>query len=79
MNKVTLSVDEENLKTVLTVLNNLKTGLIKNIEINGKASIVRTPPYKPKTKTIMKDDDFTANDSSGKYVNPAAYKQRFKR
>lgn len=78
MNTITLSIDDENLETVLTILNNLKTGLIKNIETNTKVSKVRTPPYQPKAKTIMKDDDFGTNDSSGKYINPAAYKQRLK-
>ncbi|QOY53024.1 hypothetical protein [Candidatus Sulfurimonas baltica] len=54
----------------------MKAGLIKNIGTNGKASKVRTPPYQPKVKAIIKDDDFGTNDSSGKYINPAAYKQR---
>ncbi|QOY50936.1 hypothetical protein [Candidatus Sulfurimonas baltica] len=54
----------------------MKAGLIKDIETNGKVSKVRTPPYQPRIKTIMKDDDFGTNDSSGKYINPAAYKQR---
>ena len=79
MNEIKISVDDENLETLLTILNNLKTGLITKIEINAKASKVRTPPYQPKTKQIMRDDDFGTNDSSGKYINPATYKQRLKK
>lgn len=78
MNEIKISVDDKNLETVLTILNNLKTGLISEIHTNVKASKVRTPPYQPKTKPIMQDDDFGTNDSSGKYINPAAYKQRLK-
>ncbi|SMP86143.1 hypothetical protein SAMN06313540_10313 [Epsilonproteobacteria bacterium SCGC AD-308-E02] len=78
MNEIKLSVDDKNLETVLTILNNLKTGLITDIETNGKISKVRPTQYQPKMKTIMKDDDFGTKDSSGKYINPAAYKQRLK-
>ena len=67
MNEITISVDDKNLETVLTILNNLKTGLIKKIETNGKVS-----------KQIMRDDDFGTKDNSGKYINPAAYKLRLK-
>jgi len=31
MAKITLEIDDKNMDTVLTILNNLKTGLIKNI------------------------------------------------
>lgn len=79
MNEIKLSVDDKNLETVLTILNNLKAGLISEIHTSGKASKVRTPPYQPKVKQIMKDDDFGTTDSSGKYINPAAYKQRLKK
>lgn len=78
MNEIKLSVDDKNLETVLTILNNLKTGLIKNIETNGTPAKARHTQYQPKIKTIMKDDDFGTTDSSGKYINPAAYKQRLK-
>lgn len=76
MNEIKLLVDEKNLETVLSILNNLKSGLISEIHTNAKVSKVRTPAYQPKTKAIMKDDDFGTSDSSGKYINAAAYKQR---
>jgi hypothetical protein len=78
MNEIKLSVDDKNLETVLTVLNNLKSGLISEIHTNGAAVKTKHTPYQPKIKAVMKDDDFGTSDSSGKYINPAAYKQRLK-
>ena len=80
MNEIKLSVDDEKLETVLTILNNLKDGLIVNIETNGKASNVRrTTQYQPKTNTIIREENSGINDSSGKYANAAVYKDKIKR
>ena len=78
MNKqIKLTVDEKNLETILTILNNLKTGLISNIDIDFKVK-TRTTQYQPKTNTIIKEENSGTHDNSGKYINPAAYKQRLK-
>jgi len=79
MNEIKLSVNDDNLETVLSILNNLKDGLISNIETNGKSAKARTTQYKPKTNTIIKEENSGTNDSSGKYVSASAYKQRLKR
>ncbi len=79
MNEIKLSVDDKNLETVVTILENLKSGLLENIEINGRASKTRATQYQPKTNRIIKEQDSGVNDSSGKYVNPAAYRQRLKK
>ena len=78
MNEIKLSVDDEKLETVLTILNNLKDGLIVSIETNGKAAKSRHTQYKPKTNTIIREEDSGTNDSSGKYANAAAYRSRLK-
>ncbi len=78
MNEIKLSVDDKNLETVLTVLNNLKDGLITNIKTNDKSSKTSTTKYQPKTNTIIRDEDSGTNDSSGKYINPASYKQKLR-
>ena len=79
MNKITLSVNDENVETVLTVLNNLKAGLINEIVTNGE-SIKRSPTqHQPKSNTIIREEDSGTNDTSGKYSNAAAYKRRLKR
>ena len=78
MNEIKLSVDDNNLQTVLTVLNNLKTGLIREIQTNGKKANTKTTRYQPKTNTIIKEEESGTADKSGKYINPTAYKQRLK-
>ena len=79
MNEVKLSVDDEKLETVLTILNNLKDGLIVNIETNGKTVKKIHTQYQPKTNTIIREENSATNDSSGKYASAAAYKDRIKR
>ena len=80
MNEIKLSVDEKNLEIVMNILQNLKDGLIEKIETNSKTSNVRrTTQYQPKTNTIIREENSGTNDSSGKYANAAAYKDRIKR
>lgn len=79
MNEIKIHVDDKNLETMLTVLDNLKTGLISDMQINGKTSSKKTTRYQPKTNTVIREEESGANDTSGKYINPAAYKQRLKK
>ena len=78
MSEIKLSVDDKNLDTILTIINNLKAELISDIQINGKSTTAKTTKYQPKTNTIIKEENSGTNDTSGKYINPAAYKQRLK-
>jgi len=79
MNKITLSVDDKNLETVMNILQNLKNGLIDKIETNDKISNVRkTTQYQPKTNTIIREEESGTSDTSGKYISAKAYKDRFK-
>lgn len=77
MQEIKLKVEDENLETVMTILNNLKDGLISDINSTGKTR--RTTQYKPKTNTIIREEESGTADTSGKYINPAAYKQRLKK
>lgn len=77
MHEIKLKVEDKNLETVMTILNSLKDGLISNIESTGKTT--RPTQYKPKVNTIIKEENSGTADSSGKYINPAAYKQRLKK
>ena len=80
MKEIKLSVEDKNLEVVLTILQNLKTGLISEIESDTKVSKTkRDTQYQPKTKTIIREEHSGTADKSGKYINPAAYKQRLKR
>ncbi|MCD6190506.1 MAG: hypothetical protein J7K14_03070 [Sulfurimonas sp.] len=79
MNEIKLSVDEKNLKIVMNILENLKDGLIEKIEANSKTSSMRrSTQYRPKTNTIIKEEESGTSDTSGKYINAAAYKNRLK-
>ena len=78
MNEIKLSVNDENLETVLTILNSLKDGLIDKIETNGKSLKSKSTQYKPKTNTIIKEEDSATNDKSGKY-SVSAYRERLKK
>ncbi len=78
MNEIKLSVDNKNLDIVLAILENLKDGLIANIQTNGKTKL-KTTQYKPKTNTIIREEQSGTNDTNGKYLNPLAYKQRLRK
>ena len=79
MNEIKLLVDDKNLETIVNIIENLKSGLIQNIEINSKTTKIRTTQYQPKTNKIIKEEDSATNDTSSKYMNPATYKQRLKK
>jgi len=70
MAKIVLEVEQKELDTVLLILNNLKAGLINNIEIDKKRSY-NTP--KP-----IKKEPLQPVSLSGKYVDPQTFKERLK-
>lgn len=78
MNTIKLSVDDKHLETVLTILNNLKDDLIVNVEVNAKVD-TKTTQYKPKTNTIIREENSGTNDRSGKYANASTYRDRLKK
>lgn len=73
MSKIILDVNNQDTKTVLTILNNLKSGLIKNIKIEEENS-----------KYISKDTyneikESKKNISTSKYLSPNEFKNRLKK
>lgn len=76
MNEIKLSVDDKNLELVMNILENLKEGLITNIQTNGTKKKKHTQ-YQPKANTIIREENSGTNDTSGKY-SVDAYKQRLK-
>ncbi len=80
MNEIKLLVDDKHLEVVLSILENLKVGLIDRLEINEKVSKVRrVTQYQLKTNTIIKEEESGTADKSGKYASAAVYKDRVKR
>ena len=80
MNEIKISVDDKNLDTVLTIIKNLKDGLLTNIKVNGGEETRKknSSQYKPRTNTIIREEESGTHDTTGKYINPSAYKQRLK-
>lgn len=69
MAKIVLDVEERNIDAVKNILDNLKEGLIRNIEINQRR-------YVPKTKVL--EDEFLPKNTptTGKYISPNEFKKR---
>ena len=78
MNKITLDVSEQNREIVLVILENLKTGLIQNIEVDKTTQKHKTA-YKPKLNKVIYENEQMSENISGKYLNPASYKKRLKK
>lgn len=79
MKLINLHVEDKEFETVMTILNNLKDGLIKNIEIDGKSVNVKQTRYQPKSNKVIYEDESGTNDKSGKYLSPNEYKKRLKK
>ena len=79
MNDITLKVDDKNLQTLLTILENLKEGLIEEMTVNGKSSSLNSTQYKPRVNTIIKEEESGTHDTSGKYASITLYKQRLQK
>ena len=79
MNSITLEVEDANLQTVFSILENLKDGLVADIALNGKSTKVRQTQYQPKANRVIKEDESGTRDTSGKYASASLYKQRLQK
>lgn len=72
MAKIVLDISEKNIDTVKNILDNLKVGLIDNIEVQQRKYMAKNKP--------LEDDFIPKNKSSkGKYLSPNEFKTRIKR
>ena len=74
MQEIKLKVEDKNVETLMMILENLKDGLIAEITSSSKTST----RYQPKLNRVIKESESGTADTSGKYINPATYKQRLK-
>ncbi len=77
MAKITLEVQNKNIDTVLTILQNLKEDLIEEIVVDKKRSYnkpKRIEPVKP-----LQDAPQPVTVSTGKYIDPQTFKERLRR
>jgi len=70
MEKITLDIKNDNLETVLLILESLKDGLIENIKVN-KSPKKYKPMYQPPINKVIKEGE----PQNGKYMNPSKYKE----
>ena len=70
MKEITLHVNDENVETLLNILNNLKEGLI--VDMTSTHSVKAPTKYTPPTNKVILEGD----SAKGKYINASAYKQR---
>lgn len=76
MSKITLDVDKKDVNTVLTILNNLKAGLVKNLHVDNKA-ITNSMQGKKAVKQAILEDEFIAKPTTtSKYLSKAAYREK---
>jgi len=71
MSKITLEIDDKDLPTVLNILENLKSGLIKNLSVN---KINNIKPVKSSLDKI--ETQSTQQLNSNKYLSKSKYKQK---
>ena len=78
MAKITIDVDNKDKDVVLTILKNLKSGLIKNIQVDNKNianSSIKKAPQKP-----LEDDFFPKPiSSSTRYLSKEDFKAKLKK
>lgn len=74
MSKITIDVKSENIQVILSILENLKDGLVENIEVDKSVSRYK-PAYQPKANKVIKENE----PVSGKYIDSASFKQRLKK
>ena len=77
MSKITLDIDDKNIDTILTILNNLKPGLIKNLSTSASSINSRIQAKKVlKGQNIEEDEFMSKTPSMGKYLSKSAYKNK---
>ncbi len=74
MKQIKLNVQDDKVEIVLNILNNLKDGLISNVEIS-EINLTSQTQYKPILNKIIDENE----KPHGKYLSPKAYKAKFEK
>jgi len=84
--KIVLEVDENNLGSVITLLNSLKEGLITKMEVSSclreessKTDTKKFTRYQPKTDRVIYEEEQSELKSMGKYLDLAEFKKRLRK
>ena len=73
MKQIKLNIEDDKLEIVLTILNNLKDGLISSIQ--SETNILPTTKYQPKQNKIIQENE----KPQGKYLSSASYKAKLEK
>jgi hypothetical protein len=74
MKQIKLNIEDDKLEIVLTILNNLKNGLISSIE-NSEINILSSTKYQPKLNKIISENE----KPQGKYLSSSSYKAKLEK
>lgn len=74
MKQIKLNVQDDKLEIVLSILNNLKDGLISSVEIDD-SKISSSTKYQPKLNKIFDENE----KPQGKYLSTSAYKTKLEK
>ena len=77
MARITFKVANKNLDTVMTILQNLKEGLIEDVIVDQKR--ISSKPKYTKTVEPLQKAPQPVSVSTGKYIDPQTFKERLKR
>ena len=77
MAKITLDVENKNVDIVMTILQNLKEGLVNEITLERKRSYNKPKRIEPAEP--LQPSPQPVSISTGKYVDPKTFKERLKR
>jgi hypothetical protein len=78
-NTITITTNDTNYETVLTILNNLKEGLITNIESKINTKYQRKSSYQPNSNKVVFEQSASTVLETSKYASASAYKNRLKK
>ncbi|MFK2822954.1 hypothetical protein ACH5BK_08225 [Arcobacter sp. YIC-80] len=76
MSKITLDVDKQNVETLLVILKNLKSDLIKNISIDEKNILNKIQEKKAIKQQAVLEDEFIQKPTNSKYLSRDAFKNK---
>ncbi|MEN8718559.1 MAG: hypothetical protein ABF301_07885 [Sulfurovum sp.] len=78
MPKITIDVDNKDKETVLTILKNLKQGLIKGINIDNKSLNTNSSLNKQTKRQKLLEDEFLPKPISGnnRYLSKEQFKAK---
>jgi hypothetical protein len=71
MAKITLEINDKYINTFMTIVSNLKDGIVDSIEIDKKKNY-----NKPK---MISKEPLEPINIKGKYIDPKTFKERLKR